>query len=98
MCHLIWSHALANEEVLVRPQALYILGHVRRLQQRFVEAQQFCEEALASAETNQDPWSRAYALRTLAEVFRDWGKLDEAHTALEQARTAFATLGLAIPV
>ena len=33
----------------------------------------------------------------MTEVFRDWGKLDEAHTALEQARTAFATLGLTIP-
>ena len=52
---------LANEEALVRPQALYILGHVRRLQQRFVEAQQFCEEALASAETNQDPGCTALA-------------------------------------
>lgn len=33
----------------------------------------------------------------MTEVFRDWGKLDEAHTALEQARTAFATLGLTLP-
>ena len=88
--------ALANEEVVVRPQALYILGHVRRLQQRYAEAKQFCEEALTHAEASHDPWSHAYALRTLADVYRDWGKTDAAQTTLEQARTAFAKLGITL--
>lgn len=87
-------HALAQEETVVRPQCLYVLGHTRRLQCRYAEAERFCNEALNTAGENQDPWNRAYALRVLAEVYRDWGKLQEARTTFTRARDAFTQLGL----
>ncbi|BCX05497.1 MAG: hypothetical protein KatS3mg053_3435 [Candidatus Roseilinea sp.] len=86
--------ALAHEEAAVHAQCLYVLGHARRLQGRFEEAERLCKDAIANAEATGDQWARAYAQRTLGEVYRDWGKREAARAAFERAHEAFVHLGL----
>jgi tetratricopeptide (TPR) repeat protein len=77
--------ALAHEEPAVQAQCLYVLGHVRRLQRRFDEAEQLCKDAIKTAVANSDPWSEAYAWRTLGDVYREWGQVPAAREAFETA-------------
>jgi tetratricopeptide (TPR) repeat protein len=85
--------ALAREEPAVQAQCLYVLGHVRRLQRRFEEAEQLCQQAIAAAVANSDPWSEAYAWRTLGDVYRDWGQLPAARQAFETALARCSAIG-----
>ena len=90
---LAWL-ALAHEETSIRPNCLYVLAHVRRLQHRYSDAIVFAQDAITEAETIQDPWAGAYALRALADIYRDWAMPDEALRAHARARSAFEQLGL----
>jgi tetratricopeptide (TPR) repeat protein len=90
---LVWR-ALAHEEASARPYALYVLGHIRRQQKRFVEAEQLCAESLDGAKAGGDLWNIAFAQRVLGEVYHDWGKPDAARAAFAHACEAFTKLGL----
>jgi tetratricopeptide (TPR) repeat protein len=87
----VWR-AMAQEEAVVRPQCLYVLAHVRRLQGRLAEAERLARDAIDAAAENSDPWSTAYAQRVLAEAQRDAGA--DAREAFTRAHDAFMQLGL----
>ncbi|MEZ4658702.1 MAG: hypothetical protein R2911_14120 [Caldilineaceae bacterium] len=76
---------LRREEPVVRPYCLYILGHIRRVQRRFAEAQRFCRDALAAGAEIDDPWALAPAWLALAETERDAGQPAAADEAFARA-------------
>jgi tetratricopeptide (TPR) repeat protein len=84
---------LRFEDVSIRPQCLYVLGHVKRKQFAFDEAERLCKDAIADAQQSQDVWALAPAYAALAETYRDWGRLDDAQTAFEQAIAQNVQLG-----
>lgn len=84
--------ALHREEVMVRPYCLFILGHVRRIQQRFDEAERYCREAIASGEELEEPSALAPAWSALGETLRDVGRIDEAQSAFEESLTLWQQL------
>lgn len=86
--------ALRLEEGSVRPYCLYILGQIRRRQGHFAPAEHFCREAIATAEANRDPWALGPAWRALGETYRDWGKADQAHSALQETLAIYQRLGV----
>ncbi len=49
--------AQRHEEPAVQPYCLYVLGHIRRVQCRFEEAERQCQHAVASAEDARDRWA-----------------------------------------
>lgn len=85
---------LRSEEAVVRPYCLYVLGHVRRAQVRYPEAEQLCRDALGAAEENQDPWAQGPAWRALGETYRDWGKPGPARAAFEEVLQLYRRLGV----
>ena len=85
---------LRREEPVVRPYCLYILGHIRRVQRRFAEAQRLCRDALAAGEEIDDPWALAPAWLALAETERDAGQMDEADEAFARAIEIYERLGV----
>lgn len=89
--------ALATEESAVRSTSLCALGHARRLQRRFDEAEELCRQALAAAQAAGDMWSAAFVHQALAELYRDWGRAEAAHEAAQTAADAYAKLGLPPP-
>ena len=94
-----WAwRALAREETAVRPYCLYVLGIVRRLQRQLEQAEQFCNDALASASANGDRWAAAPAWRVLGEIYRDWGRLTDARSAFDEALRWFTQQGVAAEV
>ena len=86
---------LQREEAVVRPYCLHILGHVRRAQQRFAEAERYCREALADANTRQDLWALGPAWLALAETYSDAGRQAEAQTAFQESLRIYEQLGIA---
>ncbi|MCX6048409.1 MAG: tetratricopeptide repeat protein [Chloroflexi bacterium] len=88
------ARGLQREEVVVRPYCLYILGHIQRAQLRFIEAEQFCREAIEAGETLQDPWALGPAWRALGETYRDADRSVEAHAAFAQVLTIYQRLGV----
>ena len=86
---------LQREEVVVRPYCLHILGHVRRAQQRFVEAERYCREAIADAKTRQDLWALGPAWLALGETYHDAGRPVEAQTAFQESLRVYEQLGIA---
>jgi tetratricopeptide (TPR) repeat protein len=90
---LVWR-ALAHEEASARPYALQVLGHIRRQQARYAEAEQLCKEAIDISTADGDVWNAAYAWRVLGEAYRDWGKVADARGAFAHACEAFTKLGL----
>ena len=78
---------LRRGEEAVRPYCLYVLGHVRRVQSRYAEAESYCRQAIAAAEELQDLWGLAPAWRALGETYRDARRIGE-------ARSAFARLNI----
>jgi tetratricopeptide (TPR) repeat protein len=88
-----WAwRALSREEAAVRPYGLYVLGHARRLQRRYEEAERFCQDALGSANANGDLWAAGPAWRVLGEVYRDWGRPGDARAAFDEALRLYAQL------
>jgi tetratricopeptide (TPR) repeat protein len=85
---------LQREEVVVRAYCLYILGHVRSAQGRYVEAEQLCREAIDVGEKLQDRWALAPAWRALGETYRDAGNLEKARSALKQVLEIYQRLGV----
>ncbi|MEM7130430.1 MAG: tetratricopeptide repeat protein [Chloroflexota bacterium] len=77
--------ALRHEEIMFRPYCLFILGHVRRIQHRFEESEAYCRDAISTGEELEEPSAIAPAWSALGETLRDWGKVEEAQMALEQA-------------
>jgi len=90
---LCWS-ALAHEEAVVRPYCLYVLGDVRRQQRQWRAAEQFCQEALASAEANRDPLALGPAWCVLGEVYVGGQRMADARAAFEAARQVYAKAGV----
>ncbi|MCL5999481.1 MAG: tetratricopeptide repeat protein [Chloroflexi bacterium] len=90
---LAWR-ALAHEETSVRPYCLYVLGHVRRLQGRYDEAEHFCKDALASADAIGDLWAAGPAWHVLGEIYRDWGRPNDARAAFDEALHLYEQLGM----
>ncbi len=88
------KRGLQREEVVVRPYCLYVLGHVRRAQMRFIAAEQFCQEAIEAGETLQDPWALGPAWRALGETYRDANRPTDAHGAFEQVLKIYQRLGV----
>lgn len=86
---------LQREEVVVRPYCLTMLGHVRRAQRRFAEAERYGREAVASGEERQDLWALGPAWLALGECYRDAGRLDEARQAFQQGLRIYEQLGIA---
>lgn len=86
---------LDQEEIAVRPYCLFLLGHVRRSQKRFEEAQRYCEEAIDAANALQDPAALAPAWSALGETLRDAGYPNEAREALQQAVNLWQDVGTA---
>ncbi len=86
--------ALAQEEMAVRANCLYVLGQVRHAQGRYGEAIAYCHDAIGAADQNGDLVSAADARRVLAETLRTAGQLDAAALEFERARAAFARAGL----
>jgi len=72
-----------------------MLGHVRRAQGRFAEAELYCSEAVASGEERQDLWALGPAWLALDETYRDAGRIDEAHQAFQQGVRIYEQLGIA---
>lgn len=89
------QNGLQREEPVVRPYCLYILGHIRRVQRRFAEAQRYCRDALAASEEINDPWALAPSWLALAETERDASRFDEAEAAFAQAIAIYERLGVA---
>lgn len=87
--------ALRQEEVTVRPYCLFLLGHVRRRQQRFVEAERLCRDAIEMGESMSDPWAQGPAWMALAETMCDAGNVDESHAAMAHAIEIFTELAVA---
>ncbi|MFN8468607.1 MAG: hypothetical protein U0X20_23815 [Caldilineaceae bacterium] len=85
---------LRREEVVVRPYCLYVLGHVRRVQLRLAEAENYCRQAVTAAEELEDLWGLAPAWRALGETLRDAGRIDEAGAALAQVIDIYQKLGV----
>ncbi len=90
---LCWS-ALAHEEAVVRPYCLYVLGNVRRQQRQWRAAEQFCQEALASAEANRDPLALGPAWCVLGEVYVGGQRVADARAAFEAARQVYEQAGV----
>jgi len=86
---------LQREEVVVRPYCLTMLGHVRRTQRRFAEAERYGREAVASGEERQDLWALGPAWLALGETYRDAGRIDEARQAFQQGLRIYEQLGIA---
>lgn len=86
---------LQREEVVVRPYCLHVLGHVRRVQQRFAEAERYCREAIADADTRQDLWALGPAWLALGETYRAAGRQVEAQTAFQESLRIYEGLGIA---
>jgi tetratricopeptide (TPR) repeat protein len=89
---LAW-HALAGEEPSVRPYGLYVLGHIRREQGQYQEAERYCHDAIDSAKANSDPWAAVPAWRVLGETYRDWGRAADARAAFQAAIDTCARIG-----
>ncbi|MCC7254292.1 tetratricopeptide repeat protein, partial [Hyphomicrobium sp.] len=85
---------LQREEVVVRPYCLHILGHVRRTQQRFAEAERYCREAIADADARQDWWALGPAWLALGETYLDAGRHAEARTAFQESLHIYERLGI----
>lgn len=85
---------LQREEVVVRPYCLYVLGHVRRVQLRLVEAENYCRQAVTAAEELEDLWGLAPAWRALGETLRDAGQVDAAHRAFTRVIDIYQKLGV----
>lgn len=85
---------MRREEVYARPYCLYVLGHVRRVQARFAEAESYCRQAITAAEEIQDLWGLAPSWRALGEVLREMGRNEDAHSAFEEALEIFEKLGV----
>lgn len=86
------QRGLYREEVVVRPYCLYVLGHVRRVQQREQEAKNFCREAITAAEAINDPWALAPAWLALSACLHDAGSLAGAGQALHEALAIYQKL------
>ncbi len=87
--------AQRHEELAVQPYCHYVLGHIRRVQGRFDEAERQCHEAVASAKTARDRWAMGAAWRTLGEVYTDWGRTNPARDAFANAIETFTQIGFA---
>lgn len=85
---------LRREEIVVRPYCLYVLGHIRRAQGRFQEAERFCRDAISAGEEMQDPWALGPAWRALAETFYAAGQVADAQHALAEALRIYGQLGV----
>lgn len=85
---------LQREEVVVRPYCLTMLGHVRRAQRRFAEAERYCREAIASGDERQDLWTVGPAWLALGETYRDAGRHTEAQTAFQEGLRIYERLGI----
>lgn len=92
------ERALRQEDVTVRPNGLYVLGQICRVNQQFAAAERLCREAIEIAEANQDPWTAASAWRALGETYRDWGKLAEARNAFTQLLALYQTLDVPVEI
>ncbi|MCB0110922.1 MAG: hypothetical protein KDE53_33610, partial [Caldilineaceae bacterium] len=86
---------LRREEPVVQPYCLYIMGQIRRVQERFVDARRFCHDALRAAEEIDDPWALAPAWLALAETERDARHVEEAEAAFAQAIAIYERLDVA---
>ncbi|MCE7986121.1 MAG: hypothetical protein DYG89_33505 [Caldilinea sp. CFX5] len=86
---------LQREEVVVRPYCLTMLGHIRRAQQRFAEAERYGREAVASGEERQDLWALGPAWLALGESYRDVGRPAAARQAFQQGLRIYEQLGIA---
>ncbi len=89
------QQGLRREEVFARPYCLYVLGHIRRVQSRFAEAESYCRQAIAAAKEIEDLWGQAPSWRALGECYRDAGRKEEAQAAFEEALKIFEKLGVA---
>jgi tetratricopeptide (TPR) repeat protein len=72
-----------------------MLGHIRRAQQRFGEAERYGQEAVAAGEERQDLWALGPAWLALGECYRDAGRVDEARQAFQQGLQIYKQLGIA---
>lgn len=88
------QQGLRREEVFARPYCLYVLGHIRRVQSRFAEAESYCRQAIAAAEEIDDLWGLAPSWRALGECLRDAGRAVDAQSAFEEALEIFEKLGV----
>ena len=86
--------ALRWEEAIVRPYCLFLLGHMRRQQRQFDEAEQLCRDAIVTGEAMAEPWAQGPAWVALGETLCDAGCKEEARSALEQAISIFTHLGV----
>ena len=88
------EQGLRRGEEAVRPYCLYVLGHVRRVQSRYAEAESYCRRAIAAAEELQDLWTLAPAWRALGETYRDARRVGEARSAFEHVLNIYQKLGV----
>lgn len=89
------QQGLQREEVVVRPYCLQVLGHVRRAQQRFAEAERYCREAVADANARQDLWALGPTWLALGETYHDAGRQAEAQAAFQESLRIYEQLGIA---
>lgn len=89
------QQGLQREEVVVRAYCLHVLGHVRRIQGRFAEAERYCREAIATGEATQDLWALGPAWLALGETYHDAGRSVEAQHALQESLRIYEQLGIA---
>ncbi len=87
------QRALAREEPIVRPYCLYIIGHLRRVQERWPAAEQFCRDAIAEATALNDPWALGPAWLALAHCLYSAGEADHAVRALQTTLDLYQRLG-----
>ena len=88
------QRALREEEERHRPSALVVLGQIHQRRGQLPQATSILREAIAKAQSIQDPLCQATALRTLGDVLREQNKAGEADAAYTQALTLFNDMGL----
>lgn len=82
------------EEPHSHPYALYTLGTVNRKRDDLARAQAYYDQCRQFAESNDDTYLLAFAVRALGEVYMDAHNLHSARDAFHQAEVLFLRLDI----
>ncbi|MCA9180086.1 MAG: tetratricopeptide repeat protein, partial [Planctomycetales bacterium] len=85
---------IEHEEVDSYPYALFTLGSVRRVQERYDDALHFYSQSSRVAEHNEDRFLLAYVYRGIGDLYVEQNECANAKEAYAQALTLFERLAI----